>query len=272
MSDKFLDEPKKFKRRGEHRVRLTISYDGTEFAGWQRQNNATSVQAVLEKALSEITGEPILIQGAGRTDSGVHAVGQVAHFDMDRHPDTVNLTYGLRGFLPPSIVVKEAFHAPNDFHAMSSSIKKTYHYVVLNREVPSALRFRYSYHRRNPLDIDFLNEASEFLLGKQDFKAFQSVGTEVKSTIREIFEANWKRQSEDTVEFTITGNGFLKQMVRNIVGTLIEMNQEKESPKRINAILETLDRRKAGPTAPPQGLYLTRVYYPQALDNQCRKL
>ena len=271
MSEEII-EPKKYKRRGEHRVRLLVSYDGTEFAGWQRQTNATSVQAVLEQALSKIAGEEILIQGAGRTDSGVHAVGQVAHFDMDRHPDTVNFTYGLRGFLPPSIVVKEAFHAPNDFHAMSSSIKKTYTYVVLNRQAPSALRFRYTYHRRNLIDLDYMNEATQFLLGKQDFKSFQSAGTKVNSTIREILAAEWRRQSDDTVEFVITGNGFLKQMVRNIVGTLIELHQEKESPKRIKEILGTLDRRKAGPTAPPQGLYLTRVYYPPDLDNQCRKL
>ena len=267
-----VEEPKKFKRRGEHRIRFLVSYDGTEFSGWQRQNNATSVQGVLEEAVGKLIGQPVVIQGASRTDSGVHAVGQVAHFDMDRNPDSVNFTYGIRQFLPPTVVVKEASHAPNDFHAIASSIKKTYHYVVLNRDHPSALRFRYSYWRRNPLDLDYLNEACEFLVGKQDFKAFQSAGSEVKSTIREIFSAEWKRKSDDTVEFAITGNGFLKQMVRNIVGTLIELHQEKESPKLIREILNTLDRRKAGPTAPPQGLYLTRVYYPPALDNQCRKL
>lgn len=271
MSEETKEQPK-FRRRGEYRIRFLVSYDGTEFSGWQRQNNATSVQGVLEEAVQKLIGEPVVIQGASRTDSGVHATGQVAHFDMNRHPDSVNFTYGIRQFLPPTIVVKEAYHAPNDFHAIASSLKKTYHYKVLNRDVPSALRFRYSYWRRNPLDLDYLNEASQFLVGKQDFKAFQSSGTEVQSTIREIYSAEWGRQNEDTIEFTITGNGFLKQMVRNIVGTVLELHQAKESPNRVKEILETLDRRKAGPTAPPQGLYLNRVYYPPALDNQCRKL
>lgn len=261
-----------YKRRGEHRIRLLVSYDGTDFAGWQRQTNASSVQQILEESIGKLIGEQVVIQGAGRTDSGVHAHGQVAHFDMNRDPNSVNFILGLRQHLPPTIVVKEAFHAPGDFHALASCVKKTYQYLVLNREYPSALRFRYTYWRRFPLDIDYLNEATQFLLGKQDFKAFQSTGTEVQSTVREIFEAGWRMRDDDTVEFSITGDGFLKQMVRAIVGTLIELNQEKESPKRIREILETLDRRKAGPTAPPQGLYLTRVYYPQTLDNQCRKL
>jgi tRNA pseudouridine38-40 synthase len=125
---------------------------------------------------------------------------------------------------------------------------------------------------RYPLDLDFLNEASQYLVGKQDFKSFQSAGTPVQTTVRTISQAVWTRSDEDTLEFTIRGDGFLKQMVRNIVGTLIDLNQEQERPEKFHEILGMLDRRKAGPTAPPEGLFLYRVNYPEAIDNKCRKL
>lgn len=252
-------------------MRLLISYDGTDYHGWQRQRGHRSVQGTIETALEKFYKQPIKLMGASRTDTGVHAIGQTAHFDAPRDPFKGDLRFALTGMTPPNIVLKQAWHAPNLFHAIASAEKKTYRYHVLNRRVPSALRYRYTHWIRHPLDVDFLNEASRFLLGKQDFKSFQTSGTKVKSTTREIMAASWERE-KDTLIFTVTGNGFLKQMVRNIVGTLIDLNMNQRDPSDLRTILDAKDRRKAGPTAPPQGLYLAKVYYPEDLDNECRKL
>lgn len=260
---------------GYFRLRLHISYDGTDFAGWQRQTRHASIQGTIENALARIygpDGAPITLLGASRTDSGVHAHQQVAHFDAPRDPSGFDLRYAIQCLTPPSIVVKDIFHAPDDFHAIASGTDKIYKYYVLNRWVPSALRHRYTYWVRAPLDLDYLNAASKFLLGKQDFKSFQSTGTPVQSTVREIREAHWDAVNADTLVFTIRGNGFLKQMVRNIVGTLIDLNQAHALPEQVLEILRAGDRRKAGPTAPPQGLFLHRVNYPDFVDNKCRKL
>lgn len=254
------------------RTRIHISYDGTDFNGWQRQTSLKSIQGTLEAAISQIYGKRIVVLGASRTDSGVHANQQVAHFDAPRDPSLFDLRYAIQCLTPESIVVKELFQAPPDFHAIACVTDKIYKYRIINRRVPSALRARYTYWVRFPLSLDFLNEASGFIVGKQDFKAFQSSGTTVTSTVRTISKAAWERLDEDTLEFTIQGDGFLKQMVRNVVGTLIDLNQDGLKPTRIKEILETKDRRRAGPTAPPQGLFLYRVNYPESVDIKCRKL
>ncbi len=256
---------------GHWRVRLLISYDGTDFHGWQRQAGHRTVQGTIEDALAKFYKKPIKLMGASRTDTGVHAIGQVAHFDAPRDPFKGDMRFALTGMTPPSIVIKQAWHAPNSFHAIADAQKKTYRYHVLNRRVPSALRYRYTHWIRYPLDPAYLNEASRILIGKKDFKSFQTSGTKVRSTVREIMDAQWER-SQDTLIFSVTGNGFLKQMVRNIVGTLIDLHMNQEKPSRLREILEACDRRKAGPTAPPQGLYLAKVYYSEELDNGCRKL
>jgi tRNA pseudouridine38-40 synthase len=258
-----------------HRVRLHVSYDGTDFAGWQRQQPQThvsTVQGTLETALKKIYRKSVYVLGASRTDAGVHANRQVAHFDAPRDPAAFDIRYALQSMTPDSIVVKEVFAAPNDFHAIACATDKIYKYRVLNRRVPSALRARYSYWVRFPLDLDFLNEASVFVLGYQDFKSFQGTGSQTKTSLRNVLSASWQRIDDDTLEFTIRGEGFLKQMVRNIVGTLIDLNQEGEKASRVREILETRDRRRAGPTAPPQGLFLTQVNYPEFIDNKCRRL
>lgn len=253
-------------------MRLLISYDGTAYSGWQRQDREQSVQGTVEKALSSLFAKPITLIGASRTDSGVHAIGQTAHFDAPRDPFKGDLRFAINGALPKDIVIRQAYHAPNNFHSIADAVKKTYRFKILNRRVPSALRNRYTWWVRNPLDLGLLNEASQHLVGSQDFKAFQSTGTVVKSTIRSIERAEWVKKPNDIVEFRITGDGFLKQMVRNIVGTLVDVNQNQQKPEEITRILQTLDRQNAGPTAPPQGLYLSRVFYPRTLDNECRKL
>ncbi|MDX9731305.1 MAG: tRNA pseudouridine(38-40) synthase TruA [Bdellovibrionales bacterium] len=284
-----------------HRVRLHLSYDGTEFHGWQRQTDAngrqTQVtgQGTIEAAVAKVFGEKLSVVGASRTDAGVHAQMQVAHFDAKKDPTTFrDLRYSLQSLTPDSLVIKDVFLAAPNFHSIASSIDKTYRYSILNRRVPSALRHRTTWWVREPLDLDLLNEACQFLIGTHDFKSFQTSGTHVDSTIRTISHAIWHRVgpteakisiagdspisrddsqlSEDTLLFEIRGNGFLKQMVRNIVGTLVSLQLDRRPAKDVKSILEALDRRKAGTTAPPQGLFLTRVRYPHELDIRCRPL
>lgn len=260
------------------RTRIHIEYDGTDFAGWQRQTNQgvtshTTVQGTLEAAVSKIYGKPIKVLGASRTDSGVHAHQQVAHFDIPRDPAAFDLRYAIQCLTPPSVVITELFQAPSDFHAIACVTDKIYKYRIVNRRAPSALQARYTHWVRYPLDLDFLNEASQILLGTQDFKSFQGAGAQVTTTIRHLTEATWKRLPEDDVlEFSVRGDGFLKQMIRNIVGTLIDLNQDQLPSKRVREIIDALDRRRAGPTAPPQGLFLYRVNYPESIDIKCRKL
>lgn len=254
------------------RTRIHVSYDGTDFAGWQRQTKLVTIQGTLEQALTKIYGKPIRVLGASRTDAGVHAQRQVAHFDCPRDPSAFDLRYSMQCLTPPTVVVKEIFQAPPDFHAIASVTDKIYKYRVINRKVPSALRNRFTYWVRHPLDLEYLNAATQYIVGKQDFKALQSAGTPVQTTVRHVTRADWVRHDEDTLEFTIQGDGFLKQMVRNIVGTVIQMHQFEEPPSKMKTILETLDRRRAGPTAPAQGLFLHRVNYPEGVDKKCRKL
>ena len=219
-----------------------------------------------------IAGEFVRVLGASRTDAGVHAIGQTAHFDFPKNPENFDFQYSIQCLTPKTLVVKELFIAPRDFHAIALVTDKVYKYRVLNRRVPSALRRHFTYWVRHQLDLDYLNEASQFVLGQQDFAAFQSQGTIVKTTVRTVKEAYWSRIDDDTLEFTIRGDGFLKQMVRNIVGTLIDLNQDRLPALKVREILETGDRRKAGPTAPAQGLFLNKVNYPESIDNGCRKL
>jgi len=260
------------------RLRLLISYDGTDYCGWQKQKEhkhaspKPSIQETLEKALSKIFNEPIQTKGSGRTDSGVHALGQVCHFETTRSYVPKDLCWALKSQLPDSIAVKQAWTAPEEFHATLSATHKTYRYWVWNSERPTALLARYSNWIRSPLDLDYLNQQAALLVGEKDFKSFQSVGTEVASTVREIYEARWVRKKNNMIEFQITGSGFLKQMVRNIVGTQLDLCQKGQPIEQIEQILEYRDRQKAGPAAQPQGLFLSRVYYPQDLDNRCRQI
>jgi tRNA pseudouridine38-40 synthase len=262
---------------GMARLRFTVSYDGTDFCGWQKQKpvDQISVAQVLEEALSKVFDEKIVLFASGRTDAGVHALNQVCHFDTTRHIDPAkkwDLGWALNSHLPPSIVVKKAWVAPEDFHATLSATHKTYKYLLLNRPRPSAHLHRYADWVRRPIDLTHLQKSSEFLMGNHDFKSFQSVGTEVATTVRTIHKARWSYRRPDLLQFEITGSGFLKQMVRNIVGTQAWLERKGKDPSDIKKIMEACDRQQAGPPAPPQGLYLVRVYYPEDLDNRCLEL
>ncbi len=256
------------------RIRMTMEYDGTDYFGWQKQKrpDQPSIQGTLEECLSRVFQEPIRVIGSGRTDRGVHARKQVAHCDLPEKVQEMDLLHTFHQLLPPSLVVQSLEVAPAKFHAQIWAKRKSYSYRILNRRLPSSFWHRYSLHHPWPLELDYLNRCSAQLLGKHDFKSFQSSGTPIADTIREIFTAEWRRDSEDFLLFEISGSGFLKQMVRNIVGSILEMAKNGQDPGDLATVLAGRDRRLAGPVAPPQGLILEDVYYGPEVDNRCRKL
>lgn len=256
---------------------MHVAYDGTDYCGWQRQNHGSkpSVQQVLVEALEKIFAEKITLYASGRTDAGVHAQGQVTHFEISRDPKLLknwDLGWALRPHLPASLSIREVFEAPPEFHATLSATHKTYQYYIYNLNPRPAFMSRYALWIKRPLDETRLQTLSQPLIGKKDFKCFQSVGTPITHTIRTIYQAQWDRPRPHILRFTVTGTGFLKQMVRNIVGTLLTLEKKGQSPEELQEILASLDRRRAGAPAEPQGLFLKKVYYPRELDNKCRKL
>lgn len=257
----------------KYKVRLLLSYDGYDYGGWQRQTaGKPTIQGTVEMALSRIFSEDIRICGSGRTDAGVHAVEQTAHFWTSKEPARFNLMRSLNALTPDSIVLKRAWLAPNEFHALTSAQQKTYKYLIFQSPTPSALKARYTHWVRQPLDLGLLNQMAQYLVKKQDFSSFQTSGTDVKTTVREIFKAHWKARKDHLIEFEIQGDGFLKQMVRTIVGTQLHLLAKGSTPAEFEKIILSCDRRVAKESAPAQGLYLYRVSYPSELDNRCRKI
>lgn len=259
------------------KIKFTVAYDGTGYCGWQKQKpeDQVSVAQVIEQALAKIFNEKIVLFASGRTDAGVHALNQVCHFSTSRKIDPAkkwDFCWAVNSQLPPGIVVKKAWIAPQEFHSTLSATHKTYRYLLLNKPRASAHLTRYTGWERLPIDIEHLKASSKFLVGNQDFKSFQSVGTPVKDTIREIYKADWEVRRPGVFQFTVTGSGFLKQMVRNIVGTSLMLEKKKLSPQYMKEIIEAKDRKKAGPPAPAEGLYLMKVYYPKDLDIRCLEL
>ena len=250
-------------------LRLTVQYDGTDYAGWQRQDNGRSIQALLEESLAVIEGAPVTVTGAGRTDAGVHALGQVALATMTHTIATGTLLRALNATLPRDIRVLEVADAPPDFHPRYSARSKTYTYRILNSAVDLAFERRWSWHLAAPLDVDAMQEAAAFLVGPQDFASFQGAGSSSRTTERTIGSVVVARRApvfadpsrESIVAITVTGDGFLRHMVRNIVGTLVEVGQGRRAAGTMPAVLESRDRRNAGATAPPQGLFLVKVEY-----------
>jgi tRNA pseudouridine38-40 synthase len=259
------------------RIKFTVAYDGTDFCGWQRQKHPgkPSVCQTIQTGLEKIFNQKISLFASGRTDAGVHALNQVCHFDTTRDEERIkgmDLSRAMKTQLPSSIVVKKAWIAPMEFHSTLSPDKKTYRYLIYNAQQQSAFLSRYADWIRKPLDLDYLNASSKFLLGNQDFKSFQSVGSDVAHTERSIYQAEWSWRRQNIAQFTITGSGFLKQMVRNIVGTQLLLEKKGLPAEKLHEIIKAQSRNAAGPPAPPQGLFLMRVYYPLDLDNKCREL
>lgn len=242
------------------RIAAIISYDGTSYCGWQKQENGISVQGKIEDALFHVTGEKIQITGAGRTDAGVHALGQVAHFDINCSIPPEKFSYAINSFLPADIRIKESFAVSDDFHSRFDATGKKYKYLIYNSKHASALLRNFSMHEPRCLDFDSMNIAAEFLKGEHDFSSFCAAGAQVKSFVRELYDIEIS-VNKDIVEFVFYGNGFLYNMVRIMVGTLIYVGIGKIQAEEITTIIEARDRTLAGITVPPQGLFLEKVYY-----------
>ncbi|KRU39151.1 tRNA pseudouridine synthase A [Clostridium sporogenes] len=243
-------------------IKLKLEYDGTNYCGWQKQKNEKfiTLQGTLEKVISNITKEKVEITGASRTDSGVHAKGYICNFFTNSRIPPENLQKVINNNLPPDIIVLSSEEVSSEFHSRFCSKGKTYEYTILNKSEPIAIGRNYVFHFKHKLNIDKMRIASKYFIGTYDFSAFQTKGSSVKTSVRTIskFEIN---KSGDFIKFIITGNGFLYNMVRIIVGTLIEIGLNKREPEYIEYVIKSKDRRKAGKCVPSSGLCLKEVFY-----------
>ena len=242
-------------------LKLILEYDGARYCGWQRQKNAPTIQETLEAALARLTGEAVRIMGSGRTDAGVHALRQVANFHTTSRLPLTAFINGLNSLLPLDIAVLDAAEVAKDFHARKWARAKTYAYHILNRAIRSPLHQQYTWWIAQPLDLEAMQLAAQALMGEHDFSAFQATGSSIKNPVRVVPWAEWVRQPLDRFVFTITATGFLRGMVRSLVGTMVEIGKGKRPAGDLAELLQTGERRRAGPTAPPQGLFLVDVAY-----------
>jgi tRNA pseudouridine38-40 synthase len=244
-------------------LKLTLEYDGTNYVGWQRQPNGVSIQRLLEDAIAPIEGKHVAVHGAARTDAGVHALGQVASVMLECDLDQPTLMRALNAVLPHDVRVLSVEVVEPDFHARFSARAKTYEYRIVNATLVSAFVYRYAWHISHPLDLEAMRAAAGPLVGKHDFAGFQGVGSTVATTERTILalELDEGGGFDLPLILRISGDGFLRHMVRNIAGTLVEVGLGRWDPWRLLSVLDSRDRTRAGPTAPPQGLFLTHVAY-----------
>ena len=241
--------------------KITLEYDGTDFHGWQRQKTERSVQEEIEKVLETVTTKKITLHGSGRTDAGVHALGQTAGFKCETDLTPQTLMKALNSLLPNDIVVLSCEEVNDDFHARFSVRSKVYQYRILNQPLPSVFHRRYAWHIPKNLDTDAMEKAMEYIRGEHDFSAFEGAGSPRSHSVRHMMRAEITRHKNGFITLEFEANGFLKFMVRNIVGTLVDVGLGKLPPEGFNDILESKDRNLAGITAPPQGLFLVKVNY-----------
>jgi tRNA pseudouridine38-40 synthase len=244
-------------------LKLTLQYDGTNYVGWQRQASGASIQGLIEDALAPIEGGPVTVHGAGRTDAGVHALGQVASVSLNSPLDTATLCRALNAVLPDDVRVVAVDEMSAAFHARFSATGKTYEYRIVNAPLISAFVYKYAWHVAQALDVHAMRTAAEPLVGRHDFAAFQAAGSSVHSTERTVEAIQWDTGTgfDKPLVIRITGDGFLRHMVRNIVGTLVEVGSGRWQETTVGGILESRDRARAGPTAPAHGLFLAAVRY-----------
>jgi tRNA pseudouridine38-40 synthase len=241
-------------------IKLIIEFDGTNYCGWQIQPNGLAIQEVIENGIEKLVGSHCRLNSSGRTDSGVHAFNLVANFMTDSRIPPDKFSYALNSVLPMDIRIKNSIEVDMDFHSRYNAKGKKYKYVIYNSEFPSALYGNRTCHIKFKLDIDQMNKAAKYFVGTHDFRAFTSTGTDVKSFDRTIHMLDVFKDKE-FINIEISGNGFLYNMVRIISGTLIDVGKGIISPYDIKSIIDLKDRRRAGKTMPPQGLYLVEVYY-----------
>lgn len=242
------------------RFKLILEYEGTAYHGWQVQPGLPTIQGILQTALARIAGAPVHVTGAGRTDAGVHALGQAASFTADVRLDSVTLRRALNASLPRDIVVCEVEEAPPEFDARRSARSRTYRYTLLRRDYPSAWLARHSLYVPLSLNAKAMAEAARVAIGTHDFSAFRAGTCTARTPVRTVLEAGWRTEA-DLWHFEITANAFLQHMVRILVGTFLEVGRGKRAPAEVAEILASRDRRRAGKTAPPQGLCLVQVHY-----------
>jgi tRNA pseudouridine38-40 synthase len=247
--------------------KLTLAYDGTGFSGWQAQPGRRTVQAELERAWGEITGESVRVTASGRTDAGVHAAAQVVGIESATRIEPEGLVLALNAKLPEDVAVRAVEPAPDNFHATTDAKHKTYRYAIYNdRRRPVFLR-RYAWHVPTPLDVDAMDRAAQHLVGTHDFVCFQTAGSERESTVRTLFAAKVRRaargadEADSLITLEVTGDGFLYTMVRTIAGTLVEVGRGKRDSSWVAEVIASRDRTQAGQTAPPHGLTLVAVEY-----------
>jgi len=247
--------------------KLTLAYDGTDFHGWQMQPALPTIQSILAESIGRITGEKVVPQGSGRTDAGVHALAQVASFAIESSIPSRNLMVALNDILPAAIRVTAAEEVAANFHARHSATGKSYRYRIFRGEVCPPHLARYVYHHPYPLDESQMKQAAPMLMGEHDFTSFAAVdpekGKEEKeecSNVRNIARSEWQREGEEFT-YTVEGNGFLHHMVRNLVGTFLLVGKGSLTPGDLSRILQSKSRSAAGPTAPPNGLWLVSVRY-----------
>ena len=264
-------------------LKLTVAYDGTRFVGWQRQADGESIQGLLEQALARFDGAPVTVHGAGRTDAGVHALGQVASAEVTSQHDVGSIHRGLNASLPPDVRVTAVEDAPAGFHARFSARSKTYRYVLDTSPVASPFNRAFAWHLPERLDVEAMQKAASALIGNHDFAVFQSTGGETSGTVRTITRSELAASQQDIqsgeprhptaharrgprcqarqIVYEVAGNGFLRHMVRAIAGTLVEVGRGWREPGSMATLLAGASRAKAGPTAPAHGLFLVRVDY-----------
>lgn len=246
------------------RIRLVVAYDGTNYSGWQMQKNATTIEGELAGALRNLLGKEVPLIGASRTDAGVHAMGNIAVFDTDSKIPQDKFAIALNHYLPEDIRVRYSDEVTSDYHPRYEKTVKTYEYTVLNCEIALPAWRLYSYHVYRPLNIESMKAAAELLEGEHDFSAFCSAGSQVKSKVRTVYEISIQETplsfcAGHVLRFRVRGNGFLYNMVRIIVGTLLEVGMGRRTVESVQEALATGERQQAGPTAPPQGLMLAEI-------------
>ena len=242
-------------------IKLVIEYDGTNYHGWQIQPQSPTIQEVIEEKIEIMIRQRVHLAGSGRTDAGVHALGQVACFQTSSSIPIEGLWRGLNSLLPVDITIQSAEEVDASFHPQFGAKRKTYRYLIFNRPSPSAIYRRYSWHLPIPLAMEAMQRAAQILLGRNDFSSFQGAHPDTQDPVREVFRVEWSRKEPAFLSFLIEADGFLRNMVRNIVGTLVEVGKGKISVEEFEGILAARDRKQAGMTAPPQGLFLLEVKY-----------
>jgi tRNA pseudouridine38-40 synthase len=241
--------------------KLTIEYDGTNYHGWQRQPNDPSIQQAIEDALETMIRQKITLIGSGRTDAGVHALGQTANFKCETHLEPGQLQKGLNSLLPNDIVIRQCLIVSSRFHARFDVKSKRYRYCILNQHLPSAIGRQYAWWIRSDLDTTAMQQAADAILGEHDFKSFEASGSPRAHTRRHVMQAQWERKSSGRVIFDISADGFLRYMVRNIVGTLVAVGLHKMTYSQFREALNAMDRTRTAATAPAHGLFLMEVKY-----------